>query len=93
MPKSHISAAATIVKNRAISFFEARYPLVRLFPYGNDILLYDAKPHIAFLVSGSELEVLVDYLRPLDREALANKYTSLFGNEYLAAASSPNSHN
>ena len=65
-----------VVKNSAVSFFEERYPLIRLFRFGDDILLYDAKPHFAFRLSENELDVLVDYLRPVTGDALADKYPS-----------------
>ena len=45
-----------------LSFVEQEYPLVRLFEYGNDILIYDAKPHFAGVISRTECDVLVDFL-------------------------------
>ncbi|NCD10867.1 MAG: hypothetical protein EOL98_15935, partial [Negativicutes bacterium] len=43
-------------------FFAYEYPLVQLFPYGDDILVYDAKPHFAFIISADEMQVLIDFL-------------------------------
>lgn len=73
------------IDNRAVSFFEERYPLIRLFRFGNDILLYDAKPHFAFSISELELDALVDYLRPTPTDALAERYASRFEDGSLAA--------
>jgi len=49
--------------NDFTTFFEKDYPLIKLFEYGSDILIYDAKPHFAFIVSYNEMDVLVDFLR------------------------------
>lgn len=43
-------------------FFAHDYPLVQIFPYGEDFLVYDAKPHFAFLLSADEMQVLIDFL-------------------------------
>lgn len=48
--------------DKAISFFERDYPLVKIFEYGKDILVYDAKPHFAFIISNEEMDVLIDFL-------------------------------
>lgn len=49
--------------DNVISFFENEYPLIKIFKYGNDILIYDAKPHFAFIISHKEIDVLIDFLR------------------------------
>ena len=45
------------------TFLRERYPLLKLFPYGEDILIYDAKPHFACCLSPVELSVLIAFLR------------------------------
>lgn len=51
-----------LLKAETAAFFAAEYPLLQLFPYDNDILVYDAKAHFAFILSAAELVILVDYL-------------------------------
>ena len=73
------------VKDSAVSFFSAQYPLIRLFRFGPDVLLYDAKPHFAFCLADAELDVLVDYLARFPEDALAAKYSTRFDASALAA--------
>lgn len=56
---------------QTISFFEKDYPLVTIFAYGDEFLVYDAKPHLAFIMSPAEMDVLIDFLdgRPEDELA------------------------
>ena len=78
--------------NDFITFFEKDYPLIKLFEYGSDILIYDAKPHFAFIVSYNEMDVLIDFLNDktnneiirsnsnfdkADLSALLNRYQEL----------------
>lgn len=50
------------LKAAAATLFADEYPLVQLFPYDNDMLIYDAKAHFAFIISPAELDILVDFL-------------------------------
>ena len=50
-----------LIKDYVMSFFKRDYPLIKLFKYGNEILLYDAKPHFAFILSNKEMDVLIDF--------------------------------
>ena len=52
----------SLLKDKAAAFFAAEYPLLQLFPYGNDILIYDAKAHFACILTQAELAVLIDFL-------------------------------
>ena len=45
------------------TFLRERYPLLKLFPYGEDTLIYDAKPHFACCLSPAELSVLIAFLQ------------------------------
>ena len=51
-----------MLNHTANSFFEREYPLVRLFELGDDHVIYDAKPHFAFILSDEELALLLDLL-------------------------------
>lgn len=51
-----------MLNHAANSFFEREYPLVRLFEFGDDHVIYDAKPHFAFILSDEELALLLDLL-------------------------------
>ena len=42
--------------------FLREYPLIKMFRYGDDVLFYDAKAHLAFLMSPIEKNVLFDFL-------------------------------
>ena len=41
------------------------YPLIKIFTCGEGVLVYDAKPHFAFLLSTVEKNVLLDFLNNL----------------------------
>ncbi|HCR38488.1 MAG TPA: hypothetical protein DIV80_03285 [Synergistaceae bacterium] len=51
-----------MLNQTATSFFEREYPLIRLFKHGVDNVIYDAKPHFAFILSDEELALLLDVL-------------------------------
>lgn len=61
-----------MVKRNIMAFFNREYPLIRLFEYGDDILMYDAKPHFAFIISKEEMEVLVDFLNEKPENEIIN---------------------
>ncbi|MBP2662454.1 MAG: Arylsulfatase regulator (Fe-S oxidoreductase) [Firmicutes bacterium] len=65
------------------SFFAKEYPLIRLFAYGNDVLLYDAKPHFACVLSHKELDVLSDFLHDIPEDQIVVKHSSDLHPEYL----------
>ncbi|MCL2650112.1 MAG: radical SAM protein [Candidatus Azobacteroides sp.] len=56
--------------NDFTAFFEKDYPLIKLFEYDSDILIYDAKPHFAFIVSYNEMDVLIDFLNGKSNEEI-----------------------
>ncbi|MHC1745955.1 MAG: radical SAM protein [Negativicutes bacterium] len=58
------------IKKNVVAFFAKEYPLIKLFPYGNELLVYDAKPHFAFILSNEEMEVLVDFLSGKAKEEI-----------------------
>ncbi|NTW57059.1 MAG: radical SAM protein [Chlorobiaceae bacterium] len=66
-----------------VSFFDKKYPLIKLFAYGDDVLLYDAKPHFACILSLVELSVLVDFLEKKNEAFLVNKYAASLNEETL----------
>ncbi|HEX5789692.1 MAG TPA: radical SAM protein, partial [Luteolibacter sp.] len=56
------------------AFFRERFPLIRLFEFGQDILLYDAKPHFAVVFSDKEMSVLRDFLSGQSQEDILRKH-------------------
>ena len=66
-----------------ISFFKNDYPLIKLFPFGHDILLYDAKPHFAFILSSSELDILIAFLRCNSNDEVIRIFSDLFSEGYV----------
>jgi len=58
------------IKKNVETFFAKEYPLIKLFPYGNELLIYDAKPHFAFILANEEMEVLVDFLSGKPKEEI-----------------------
>jgi len=83
---SEIQLSRTIpFRDGAVSFFAAQYPLIRLFRFGPDVLLYDAKPHFAVCLTDDELDVLIDFLKRLPDDALAARHSSRFPGASLAA--------
>jgi len=54
--------AGSLANRDAAAFFAAEWPLIKLFHYGADWLVYDAKPHFAFIVSTDEMNLLMDFL-------------------------------
>lgn len=69
----------------AESFFAEGFPLIKLFPYGNDIMIYDAKPHFSFILSLDELEVLIDFLRDVPTELLLKEHSERSGKAAVQA--------
>jgi uncharacterized protein len=51
-----------MLSDTAITCFEKEYPLVKLFKQDGKNVIYDAKPHFAFILSDEELAVLLDVL-------------------------------
>lgn len=67
----------------ATSFFEREYPLVRLFKHGGDNVVYDAKPHFAFILSDEELALLLDILEDRTEEEIADIHSSAMSPENI----------
>jgi uncharacterized protein len=44
------------------NYFAKNFPLIKLFEYGKDTLLYDSKSHFAFILSDIELKLLINIL-------------------------------
>jgi uncharacterized protein len=66
------------IKNDPAAFFAREYPLIKIFNYGNDILVYDAKPHFAFILSPEEMDALVDFLNEEPGTQTAGRHSPLF---------------
>ena len=58
-------------KKAAVSVFSSKYPMVRIFSYGEENVLYDGKSHFAFIISDDELDVLGDFLSGTEEEIIA----------------------
>lgn len=71
------------ITNNVLSFFCKEYPLIRLFEYGDDVLIYDAKPHFACILSRKELDVLVDFLKNVPEDQVINNHSIHFDAKYL----------
>ena len=67
-----------LIKDYVLSFFEREYPLIKLFRYRNDILLYDAKPHFAFILSNEEMDVLIDFLNEIPKKEIMKIHSAQF---------------
>jgi uncharacterized protein len=67
-----------LIKDDVLSFFEKDYPLIKLFKYGNEILLYDAKPHFAFILSNEEMDALIDFLKEKPEEEMMRTHSAQF---------------
>ena len=72
-----------LIKHNIISFFERDYPLIKLFRHGNEILLYDAKPHFAFIISTEEMDVLIDFLREKPEDEIIKIHSAQFSAKYI----------
>ena len=68
-----------MTEHRAVSFFQNEYPLVKVFAYGDDLLVYDAKPHFAFILSDKEMDILLDFLLEKSEEELREIHSPEFG--------------
>jgi uncharacterized protein len=77
------SGQSNVVKNSFISFFEKDYPLIKLFNFGEEILLYDAKPHLLFIISSEEMDVLIDFLSDKPENEVIKIYSEQLGGEYV----------
>jgi uncharacterized protein len=73
----------SVIKNSLISFFERDYPLIKLFNFAKEILLYDAKPHLLFIISSEELDVLIDFLSDKPEDELINIHSARLSREYV----------
>ena len=72
-----------MIKDNVISFFKREYPLIKIFKYGNEILVYDAKPHFAFIISNEEIDVFIDFLSEKSEEKMINIHSAQFSAEYI----------
>ena len=72
-----------IITNSVIDFFEKDYPLIKLFNFGDEILLYDAKPHFACIISSGEMDVLVDFLREKPEDEVIKIHSAWLSGEYV----------
>ncbi|MEJ2671442.1 MAG: SPASM domain-containing protein [Deltaproteobacteria bacterium] len=78
-----VSNEGDVIKNNVISFFERDYPLIKLFKFGNEILLYDAKPHLVFIISKEEIDVLIDFLSGKPETEVINIHSRRLSGEYV----------
>jgi uncharacterized protein len=78
-----VSNECNVINNNIISFFERDYPLIKLFNFGKDILLYDVKPHLAFIISSEEIDVLIDFLSNKSEAEVINRYSARLSGEYI----------
>lgn len=63
--------------------FLPRYPLIKTFRYGDDVLVYDAKAHFAFLLSLIEKKVLLDFLNNSPLNVICEKYAGQLTEQHL----------
>ncbi len=63
--------------------FLREYPLIKMFSYGDDVLFYDAKAHLAFLMSPIEKNVLFDFLNNCALEVIDEKYAEQLTRPHL----------
>ncbi|NLH45137.1 MAG: hypothetical protein GX451_03280 [Acholeplasmataceae bacterium] len=61
------------------------YPLIKMFNYGEDVLIYDAKPHFAFLLSHIEKSILWDFLDNLPPAEIIHDYAEALSASHLHA--------
>lgn len=60
------------------------YPLLRFFAYGEEVLIYDARPHFAFLLSRLETHLLTLLLEEMPKERIAASHEgSVYGKAAL----------
>lgn len=72
-----------MLNHTATSFFELEYPLVRLFRHGCDNVIYDAKPHFAFILSDEELALFLDLLEGRTEEEITGIHSAALSPEYI----------
>jgi uncharacterized protein len=77
------SSEFNFIENSAVSFFERDYPLIKLFNFRKEILLYDAKPHFIFIISSEEMDVLVDFLSDKSEDEVINIHSARLSREYV----------
>ena len=68
----------------AASVINDRYPMVRLFRHGEDVVLYDGKAHFAVILSNDELEVLEAFLAGRQEEEIVASFSSRLGRNPIA---------
>ena len=61
------------------------FPLIKMFNYGDNILIYDAKPHFAFLLSSVEKNILLEFLNDLPATDIVQKYVKQIDAHHLHA--------
>lgn len=71
------------INNKFIYFFEKDYPLIKFFNFGQDILLYDAKPHLLFIISSAEIDVLIDFLSHKSENEVVNIHSARLGAKFV----------
>lgn len=74
---------SNFIKNRVISFFARDYPLIKLFNFNQEILLYDAKPHIVFIISSEEMDVLIDFLSHKPEKEIIKLHSKQINRKYV----------
>ncbi|MDO9507757.1 MAG: hypothetical protein Q7I97_00200, partial [Thermovirgaceae bacterium] len=72
-----------MLSHTATSFFEREYPLVKLFKHGGDNVIYDAKPHFAFILSNDELALLFDVLEGRTEEEITDIHSASLSPENI----------
>ncbi len=78
-----IADETNLIKEDVRSFFARDYPLIKLFPYGDEILVYAAKPHLAFILSNEEMAVLIGYLSAKPLEEIIGIHSARFNSEQI----------
>ncbi len=63
--------------------FLPQYPLIKIFIYGDDVLVYDAKAHFAFLLSSIEKKVLLDFINNCPQDVISKKYAEQIAQKHL----------
>ena len=61
------------------------FPLIKTFIYCDNVLVYDAKAHFAFLLSPVEKSVLLDFLNKIPLTEIMQKYTKQIDESHLHA--------
>lgn len=65
-----------MLSDTATTYFKREYPLVKLFKQDGKNVIYDAKPHFAFVLSDEELAVLLEVLEGTANGNTANIHSA-----------------